>query len=206
MTPSVSLHHVIFVIHICCIIPNIYNLMISNLFGIQKISCQSDGTRISGKTEGFGLCSMSLFINYFFFIALDIWIMILSRSWYTQYQETNNKTYPRRSRNQNLSIAGYNIGINFIHLFSWTVSLLMTIIALVVGQDNNAIEGNSHIGIIATLESAFYPTKLQNPLHFLYVFQSYLCYLCYFGAVDGVANHYPDTSKQQRLNQSVKLI
>ena len=73
--------------------------------------------------------------------------MILSRSWYTQYQETNNKTYPRRSRNQNLSIAGYNIGINFIHLFSWTVSLLMTIIALVVGQDNNAIEGNSHIGI-----------------------------------------------------------
>ena len=43
MTPSVSLHHVIFVIHICCIIPNIYNLMISNLFGIQKISCQSDG-------------------------------------------------------------------------------------------------------------------------------------------------------------------
>ena len=105
------------------------------------------GTRISGRTEGFGLCSMSLFINYFFFIALDIWIMILSRSWYTQYQETNNKTYPRRSRNQNLSIAGYNIGINFIHLFSWTVSLLMTIIALVVGQDNNAIEGNSHIGI-----------------------------------------------------------
>ena len=93
------------------------------------------------------LRALSLFINYFLFIALDIWIMILSRAWYTQYQETNNKTYPRRSRNQNLSIASCNIGINFIHLFAWTVSLLMTIIGLVVGQDNNAIEGNSHIGI-----------------------------------------------------------
>ena len=119
----------------------IYRLLICN--DISFIS----GTRISGKTEGFGLCSMSLFINYFFFIALDIWIMILSRAWYTQYQETNNKTYPRRSRNQNLSIASCNIGINFIHLFAWTVSLLMTIICLVIGQDNNAIEGNSHIGI-----------------------------------------------------------
>ena len=86
-------------------------------------------------------------MNFIVLIALNIWIMILSRAWYTSFQETNNKTYPRRSRNQNLSIAGCNIGTNFIHLFAWTVSGMMAIITFVVGQDNNAIDGNSHIGI-----------------------------------------------------------
>ena len=45
ISPSVSLHHIIFVTHICCILPNLYNLMISNVFGIQKISCQNDGKK-----------------------------------------------------------------------------------------------------------------------------------------------------------------
>ena len=105
------------------------------------------GTRISGRPEQFGLCSLSLFINYFFFIALNIWIMILSRAWYTSFQESTNKTYPRRSRNHNLSIAGYNIGTNFIHISAWTVSVLLAIMASVIGQDNDAIDGNSYIGI-----------------------------------------------------------
>ena len=73
--------------------------------------------------------------------------MVLSRAWYTSFQETNNKVYPRRNRNQNLSIAGCHIGTNFIHLFAWTVSALMATITLVVGQDNNAINGDSYIGV-----------------------------------------------------------
>ena len=43
ISPSVSLHHIIFVTHVCCILPNLFNLMISNIFGIHEISCQRDG-------------------------------------------------------------------------------------------------------------------------------------------------------------------
>ena len=43
IVPSFSLNHIVLVMQICCILPNVFNLTISNIFGIQAVSCRNDG-------------------------------------------------------------------------------------------------------------------------------------------------------------------
>ena len=99
------------------------------------------GIRIQGSTEyNFGLCSLSLFINYFFFAALNLWCMILSYVWYSSFQEARKKSFDRRKRK-------YNRNIGWIHVSTWLTSFILTMVAWQGGRDYNAIEGDSLIGI-----------------------------------------------------------
>ena len=41
--PSASLHHIVLVMNICCILPNLFNLLITNILGIENVSCRADG-------------------------------------------------------------------------------------------------------------------------------------------------------------------
>ena len=46
ISPNVHVHHIMFVTHICCILPNLFNLMVANIAGKENISCQNDGKYI----------------------------------------------------------------------------------------------------------------------------------------------------------------
>ena len=44
--PNVHIYHTIFVAHICCIFPNLFNLIMANIVGKENVSCQNDGKYI----------------------------------------------------------------------------------------------------------------------------------------------------------------
>ena len=43
VVPNTSLHHIVLVMQICCILPNIFNLLVPKSFGSENIACREDG-------------------------------------------------------------------------------------------------------------------------------------------------------------------
>ena len=85
--------------------------------------------------------------------------MILSYVWYASFQKTKNQKFRKKRDRRNL----YGLNIGLIHLLTWAVSIILSIVALEVGKVNNAVEGNSLTG------ACFLSTKTTTV---------FLCFVC----------------------------
>ena len=156
------------------------------------------GTRIQGTTDDdFDLCSLSLLVNYFFSVTLNIWMMILSYEWYASFQDAKNKKAGAR-RNRNY---GRNIGC--VHVCTWFIGLVAAMVAWQGGRDNDSIEGDSLIGMcfISLRSTTWFILLVTLPVFVMLVVLILNCY-CSFKTISGVLN----TAKNQGLKDHVRKI